>query len=62
LSDAARRRKLGNKTDALGPDMFDAFYAQYVAACAGLAVTPLSTRELRELIAALLERDKAIVH
>ena len=41
--------------------MFDAFYARYVAACAALAVAPLSAAELRSFIETLLERTDATV-
>jgi len=42
--------------------MFNAFHVRYVTACAALAVTPLTSEELRALIAALLERSTAILH
>jgi len=42
--------------------MFSAFYRCYVAACAELVITPLTTEQLGALIAALLERSAAHLH
>jgi hypothetical protein len=41
--------------------MFDAFYRHYVAPCAEFVIAPLTTEQLRAVIAALLERS-AVLH